>query len=153
MADFSNIREYINELKARKERFLQERANTRLQIVVDLKAVIALRIQTTGKNYDDEDFEAYTPKYQAQKELEFENARAGIVDFTRTGALWRNIKATIKEEGDIITVTLEADNDTDRAKLASFIKKWGNILRPSQEEIDIVRQANLELINGTLFGL
>jgi len=151
MPNFSNIREYINELKARKQRFLEERTNTRLRILVDLKALMALRIQTTGKNYEDEDFAAYEDSYQAVKELEFENARNGIVDFTVTGNLWRNIKPVLESEDENeIVFVLRADNDTDEAKLTSFIEKWGNILRPSAEELDIVRQANLELYNKLL---
>lgn len=153
MPTFPNLQSYISELKARKEEFLKERTNTRLKIILDLKALIALRIQTTGRNYDDEAFAPYSPDYQKRKEKDFENARSGIVDFTVTGNLWRNLKATVTEESDDrIVVSLQADNDTDQAKLNSFVSKWGNILRPSQEEIDIVRQANLGLVN-TLFGL
>lgn len=144
----SNIPEYFSNLEKNVSKFRADRARFFLGVVLDMKALIEFRIQTRGQNAQELDFDPYSFAYLEEKSKNFPNARNGQVDFTVTGRMWQNIKAFIVEESEErIVIELRADNELDQAKLNSFArskKNWGNILRLSQEEIDLLRKITLE---------
>lgn len=144
MAFVSNFSDFLNQFRSNVDKFRSQRNDLLLGAVLDTKALIQFRIQSEGRNSELIDFDPYTPAYQRSKEKFSPNARSGIVDFTVSGRLWRNIKAFIVEESpERIIIELRADNELDQVKLNSFLKKWGNILTPSQEEIDMLAQVQL----------
>lgn len=148
----SDFGQFVSNFKANAAKFRQQRNDLLLGAVLDTKALIQFRIQTQGQNAELVSFDPYEPAYQKRKARDFANARSGQVDFTLSGRMWRNIKAFIVEESrNQITIELRADNDLDQAKLNSFLnsrKNWGNILTPSADEIELLRQVNLKRLEA-----
>lgn len=134
----------IRKLRENLERLKQERKEQTLRITNDLAALVKLRIQTSGRSFQGSPFAPYTPEYARERGKDFQT---GFVDFTRSGDLMRNIQARVvqNEEGKTV-VAISTDNDKDNDKVRGALKKRGNILRPSADEIAMAADANRERI-------
>lgn len=137
--------EVIRRLRENLERFKQEREEQTLRITNDLAALVKLRIQTSGRNFQGSPFAPYTPEYsQTRSNAGFQT---GYVDFTRTGRLMANIQARVVEVSEGKTrVEIAPDRQENFDKLRGALKKRGNILRPSADEIALAADANRERI-------
>ena len=130
----AKIRQNLADMRANREREL-------LIIGNDLSALIKIRVQGSGENYLNTKFSPYSPSYAPQR------AKAGFQisykDFTRTGRFFASVYAEIDKDGNTtytIIITPHGQDNIDKAIGAQ--KKDGNILRPSQEELDLAEQAN-----------
>jgi hypothetical protein len=128
------IRKGINDLVDNRER-------DALQIAGDQLALIKLRIQTSGENSTGAAFTAYTSNYAKQRVKA--GFQAAYVDFTRTGRMWANIRPQVIDSSVFsCRVEVKATLPNEQVKLEANSKRRGNILEPTQDEIDIVRKAN-----------
>jgi hypothetical protein len=139
------ISDLIQKLRDAKAQLIQNREADALRISLDLTALVKLRIQTEGKNADNATFEPYTPGYKKER------AKAGyqveLVDFTRTGRMFAAVRPVIKSSSIFkATVAIEGTDERSKTILAGAVRKRGNILTPSQDEIDLARNANRERI-------
>ena len=129
----AKIRQNLADLRANRERELQI-------IGADLSTMIKLRIQGSGENYLNTRFSPYTPGYAKQR------AKKGFptdkVDFTRTGRLWSSVYPDVQGNSAVMTVVISAHGQDNKDKVEGAVKKRGNILRPSQEELDLAEEAN-----------
>lgn len=120
----------------------QNRRDEVLRISSDLKALVQLRIQTSGESPTGGAFAPYTSKYAkyGRRNLGYQDQ---YFDFTRTGQAFANIRPIVTEDtDDSTTVTVSGVNQDTNDKLRGQVRKRGNILTPNNEELDIVREAN-----------
>lgn len=129
----AKIRQNLADLRANRERELQI-------IGADLSTLIKLRIQGSGENYLNTKFSPYTPGYAKQRAKK--GFQTSYVDFTRTGRLFASVYPDLKGNGSIVEVVISAHGQDNIDKVEGALKKRGNILRPSQEELDLAEQAN-----------
>lgn len=149
MGAFSNLSQIADLIRSRKKELDRNRRSDCLKIVLDLKAIAQLRIQTEGKNYENNRFEYYNPIYaKRKKEAGYDVSN---VNFTVTGQLWRNsLPVVLNETVDSIAIRLGPTNDNDQAKADGQIRKRGNIFRPSEDELQIVSQLNQQRVLNRL---
>ena len=120
-----------------------------LKLALDLKALVQLRIQTSGRSASGSRFAPYTPAYSLTRKNK--GRQAGYVDFTDTGRMWNSIRPqVINSDETTTTIMVRASNGGDQAKLDGQARKRGNILTPSQDEINIAIQANNERVRKYL---
>jgi len=116
-----------------------------LNIALEVKALVQLRIQTTGQNFEEVLFSPYTNQYAKNRN------RAGYqtdyVDFTRSGNLWANVRPEVVESTEVKSVVeITARDDGNQVKLQGAVKKRGNILLVSQSEADLIAQLNAQRV-------
>lgn len=146
MPTFNSIRDYIAELRKRKALLQANRRKECERIVLDAKALVQLRIQTSSENASGSQFEDYNPIYAVHGRKE-KGYQAERFDFTRTGVAWRSIlPVTVEESNNTIHVDLLPRDQKNRDKLNGQFRKRGNILLLSAEEIRILQEANRERI-------
>lgn len=125
------------------------RPSETLKLALDLKALIQLRIQTSGRSASGSRFVPYTPAYSLTRQKK--GRQTAYVDFTDTGRMWNNIRPQVINSDETTTIiVVQASNAGDQAKLSGQAKKRGNILTPSQDEINIAVQANNERVRKYL---
>lgn len=147
-------KKYKAQIRAAIKKLNDERPREALRIVQDLSTLIKLRIQGSGENAEGSPFEAYTPQYSIYGRQR-QGYQSEYVDFTRTGRLFASVQPQIIEAEKTRTiVTLEPTGQENILKAAGQVRKRGNILTPSKEEIDIARGANndrvIKIINEFL---
>jgi hypothetical protein len=130
----AKIRQNLADLRANREREL-------LIIGNDISALIKIRIQGSGENYLNTKFSPYSPSYAPQR------AKAGFQisykDFTRTGRFFASVYAEVDKDGNtIFTIIITPHGQDNINKALGAQKKDGNILRPSQEELNLAEEAN-----------
>ena len=141
-----NLREFSDILKQRVEAMNANRERDALIIASDLKALVQLRIQTTGTAYTGSQFSPYSEGYKKKRAKG--GLQTGIVDYTVTGQLWRNIRAEVTgSAANSVTVEITARDELNQAKLRGATvqpksRPRGNPLIPNEEEIKIVQEAN-----------
>jgi hypothetical protein len=136
-------RQFATDLERRVAELNANRPRDVLQMALEFKALIQLRIQERGYNFQERPFTPYTPAYGKNR------AKAGYqteyVDFTRTGRLWANVRPEVIENTETKTVVeITARDDSNQVKLQGAVKKRGNILLPSDKEVDLLSQLNRE---------
>lgn len=138
-----NVKEYIRRLKENLQELEDNRQTEALRIALDATALLKLRIQTTGTNADGQAFAPYVPAYARTRRNK--GLQTGYVDFTDRGRLMANIqpRAELNEEGRTVVVVGARDSE-NIDKLRGAFKKRGNILRLSQNEIQLIADANRE---------
>jgi hypothetical protein len=133
-SDFvSKVRENLALLRQNREAEVK-------RIAFDLTARIKSRIQGSGKNYLNQQFSPYTPAYAKQRQKA--GAQTNYVDFTRTGRLFASVYPDTDENSAVVTVVISAHGQDNIDKVRGAERKRGNILRPSQDELDLAEQAN-----------
>lgn len=141
--------EYIAKTRQQLALLNANRPAETLKLALDLKALIQLRIQTSGRNAAGSRFSPYTPAYSLTRKNK--GRQTGYVDFTDTGRMWNSIRPTvINSDETTTTIVVRASNGGDQAKLDGQARKRGNILTPSQDEINIAIQANNERVRKYL---
>jgi len=141
--------EYIQNMRARIEALKANRTQEVKRIAEDLSALIKLRIQSDGEDYTGQPFAPYVPSYA--KKRQDGGYQTSYVDFTVTGRLMANVQPYVLEETDSKTVVeITARNEEDQLKLRGARGKRGNILTPSNDELQMVADANRERIRKYL---
>lgn len=129
-----DAQEFSRNYRARLEQWQASRPAEVLRIGVSLAGQVKLRISETGRNAAGQPFPDYVPAYRERR------ARLGFqvehVDFTRSGALFRDVNAYLADDnGTRATVVITARRDENQDKLLGAVRKRGNILVPSEEEL------------------
>lgn len=119
---------------------------------LDLIALMRLRIQERGEDFEESKFNPYSVDYEQLR------AEAGYqtdhVDFTRTGKMMASIVPTIEEESEGVAVVLiKSSNDSDQTKINGAYRKRGNILLNTDEELDLALRGFNERGNEKLSTL
>jgi len=137
----ASIRDLINSLKEAKAQIIANREADALRIALDQVALVKLRIQSRGVNADGAKFEPYVPAYAKQRKNK--GYQVEFVDFTRTGRLMASISPRVTSSSVFsATVVIGPDNPESEKILAGLSRKRGNILEPSEQELQIIREAN-----------
>ncbi len=129
----AKIRQNLADLRNNREREVRIIAN-------DLATLIKLRIQRSGQNYLNQPFSPYTPGYAAQRQKR--GRQVAYVDYTDTGRMWASVYPDVEGSGASVTAVIQAHGQDNRDKVEGAVKKRGNILRPSKDELDLAEQAN-----------
>ena len=130
----AKILQNLADLRANRERELQI-------IGADLSTLIKLRIQGSGEDYLNTKFRPYNVDYA--KERTKAGFQTKYVDYTRTGRMWASVYPDVDGNASIYTVVITAHGDDNIKKVKSAVlHKRGNILRPSQDELDLAEEAN-----------
>jgi len=136
-----NPRQFIREYQARVDALNANRAAEVGRVTFDLLAQVRLRVQSQGQNFRGQPFAPYTRDYAHRRAKA--GYQVGYVDFTRTGRLWASVRPTVVDETrTAVTVQVAASTATDRDKLRGAVRKRGNILTPSKDEIAIAAESN-----------
>lgn len=137
----TSIRDLINRLKAAKAEIIANREADALRIGFDQAALVKLRIQSRGENAAGAKFEPYTPAYAKQRQGK--GYQVEFVDFTRTGRLMASISPRIESSSVFsATVVIGPDNPESEKIIQGLSNKRGDILAPSEQELQIIREAN-----------
>lgn len=135
-------KDFIQQLKKAREEIRQNRPAESLKMALDVLALMKLRIQGKGEDFEGNPFVGYNPIY-AKYGRERQGYQSGYVDFTRKGRMWANISPSIIENTVTRTVVETGARDQEnQKKLAGQVKKRGNILTPSDSERNMVAAAN-----------
>lgn len=129
-----SFRNFISELKAKREELELTREQDALRVAFDLLAQVKLRIQTRGEDFNEDTFSPYTPEYKKTRaKLGYQSE---YVDLTRSGELWANVKPTVERRGaDFVAIEIGAQTPGNEAKVRGFVRKRPNPIRPSLKEI------------------
>lgn len=136
-------RQFADDLERRVAELNANRPRDVLQMALEFKALIQLRIQERGYNFEERPFTPYTPAYAKRRVAK--GLQDKYVDYTDTGRLWANVRPEVIENTETKTVVeITARDDGNQVKLQGAVKKRGNILLPSQNEVDLLSQLNRE---------
>lgn len=145
-----SLSDFINRNNKRIEDLKRKREERLLLVSLDAKALVQLRIQTSGENSEGSSFEDYTPDYKkyGRDQLGYQSE---YVDYTRTGEMWRNITPKVISSNETVTVVEIAGRSQETInKLRGQVVKRGNPLSISDDEIKIVRDAYAERLLNDL---
>lgn len=135
----------INRIRQIKHDLTANREADATRIALDQIALTKLRIQTTGQNSENQPFSPYVPSYAKQRQKA--GYQVGYVDFTRSGRMWAAVRPFVVKSS-VFSATIEIRGADQRAQdiIAGARAKRGNILRPSQQEIELSREANRQRV-------
>lgn len=142
--------EWADQIRARKKKLVDDRQRDALVLAQDLLTLVQLRIQTSGQDSQNRPLSPYSPEY-AKKRREA-GYQTRIVDYTRTGQMWRSVSPrVIAHDVDTTIVEIAARTADGQTKLDSALRQpknapRGNLLVPSADEVAIVNQANLRRV-------
>lgn len=135
----------IERIRQIKADITNNREEDALRIGFDLSALIKLRIQTSGQSADGAAFAPYVPPYaKARAKAGYQ---VGYVDYTRTGRMFAAVRPRV-EKSNVFSATVVIEGSDQRSKdiIAGAVKKRGNILRASKEEIELAKESNRQRI-------
>lgn len=137
---FESEIERIRQIKAD---FIDSQGQDLLAAGFDLSALIKLRVQGSGQNFQGGQLPYYTPF--TVKDRKAKGYQVGYVDYTQTGQLWASVAPRLVSAGDgKASVVIESRNERGKQILDSAEPKRGNLLQPSQEELQTVQAAYQE---------
>ena len=143
------LSQWIERMEQRIERLFESRTTEGLRIASDMLALVQLRVQSSGQNYQGSQFAPYTTQYSKTRQKA--GYQTNYVDFTRTGEMWRNIRPeVIRNSRSETTIEITARTQRNQDILRGARGKRGNILLPSESEIDTVREANRKRVLNIL---
>lgn len=142
----------LQRLQSVRAEIIANRQADTLRLSLDMLALVKLRIQKSGKDYTGAPFVPYAPYTVADRKAK--GYQTGYVDFTQTGRLWANVQPVVIQS-NVFSTTVQLQGSEKRSEdiLQKAKPKRGDILRPSQQEIDAVRRANQSRINRYLTKL
>lgn len=135
----------IERIRKIKADITNNREEDALRIGFDLSALIKLRIQTSGQNAYGGAFSPYVPPYAKSRAKD--GYQVGYVDYTRTGRMFAAVRPRV-EKSNVFSATVVIEGSDQRSKdiIAGAVKKRGNILRASKEEIELAKESNRQRI-------
>jgi len=137
----SAIQTAIDNIRKLKANLIDNLDADAMIIAFDLTALIKLRIQTTGIDFEGQPFVEYAP---LTKRLRKEGGyQIGHVDFTQTGRLWANVGPRIEtSEPGKVSVVIEGRDAYSKEIIIKQAPKRGNIVKSSASETEFARMAN-----------
>lgn len=128
----------IRQIRADLNRTREQRV---LQVAFDLSALIKLRIQSRGENYQGSPLPPYTPF--TVRDRKAKGYQVGYVDYTQTGRLWASVSPRLvsSDDGGVTTVVIESREQRGKDILERAEPKRGNLLLASDEEIKLANDA------------
>jgi len=117
-----------------------------LEISRDLAALVRLRLNTQGRDFQGQQFSPYSPgyaKFRAGK-----GRQIAFPDFNFSGALQNATRPEVESQTpDSVTIVTTARDALSQKKLLGALgtpkgAPRGNILLPSKGEVDLAAQAN-----------
>lgn len=140
-----NIKEFRERLIQARANIINNREKELLTIASDVLAQVKLRIQTSGINKEGSKFPEYTNPYKKARKAY--GAQTEYVDFTVTGRLWANVIPTTQSRSETNSVVrVAAQSDDNQVKIDGAFKKRGNILEPSDQELQLAIDLNRERV-------
>jgi len=137
--------EYKRRVAEVRKRLHEERPAETLRVANELLTQVKERIIGSGRNYQGNPFASYNPIYAKRRDEA--GRQTQYVDFEFTGRMWASIRPEVTLNTPTTTeVTIKASNQGDQDKLNGQFRKRGNILRPTEQEIEFARQANADRI-------
>lgn len=121
-----------------------------LIIANDLLALTRLRVNTQGLDSDGGQFASYSPQWARDRQRR--GRQVAFVSFSDTGALWGAVAAKVEASSPgSVTVVITARDALSQDKLAGALvepkrKPRGNILVPTDDEIDLAAEANRQRV-------
>lgn len=135
------IRTLIDAIERGKQALITNRENDVLRIATDQIALIKLRIQQQGLDFQNLAFPPYTPAYARQRKKA--GYQVGYVDLTRTGRTLASVLPRITESSIFgATVIIESGTTEGKKIIEGLEKKRPGIYVSTPEEIELVREAN-----------
>jgi hypothetical protein len=122
------------------------RAQECLRISLDLAALVRLRLNTQGRDFQGQQFSPYSPQYAKQRAGR--GRQIAFPDFNFSGALQNATRPEVESQtSDSVTIVTTARDALSQKKLLGAlgtpkVSPRGNILLPSKGEIDLAAQAN-----------
>lgn len=139
----------LESIRKAKADLIENRGKDALVIGFDLLALVKLRIQTSGKNFEGEPLAPYTPF--TKRDRKSKGYQIGFVDYTQRGVFWAGIRPRIESANIVNAVVVIGPTDAYGQEVLNAAQpKRGNLLLASKEEIDIVNQANIERVKKYL---
>lgn len=124
----------IEKLRKIKADFIASQGQDLMAAAFDLTALMKLRIQTTGQNFQGGQLPYYTPFTVRSRKAQ--GYQVGYVDYTQTGQLWASVAPRLLSAGDgKASAVIESRNERGKGILDKAVPKRGNLLQPSQEEL------------------
>jgi hypothetical protein len=139
----ANLRDLLKRYKTLTKILVDQRADESLRIATDLTTLVKARVQGDSLDYLGQPFAGYNPIY-AEYGRRRNGYQAERVDFNRTGRLWTSVRPVVVSDSLYRTeIEITSTNPEDNTKLQGQFSKGrpprGNILRPSEKEIEVVR--------------
>lgn len=149
-----DIGEFKDRLQKARDAIVEDRPRETLRISLNLLDAVRGRIQGGGINSAQMPFPPYSKGYAKSRK------RAGYqvtyVDFTRTGRLWANVRPFIVEQAETFVIVEISARNPDLQDILNWQATKpkddprGNILLPTQKELNFVELAHLERIQKHL---
>ena len=131
----------IERIRQIKSDLIRTRDQRVLTVAFDLSALIKLRIQGRGENYQGGQLPYYTPF--TVKDRKAKGYQVGFVDYTQTGRLWASVSPRLVSSDDsgVTSVVIESREQRGKDILKAAEPKRGNLLLASEDEIKIANDA------------
>ena len=142
------VEEYISRVNRFEKEINGRLLKTLEGALLSAKALIAKRVQTQGKDADDNFFSNYSKGYK--KKREDNNFNTNIKNFTYTGQLFKSLGVTFKqkEENRLVIVlepigTRSGTGESSNKKLLEYLEKNEGkaILELSSKELKLIETA------------
>lgn len=135
------LKELANAFGRMRQDLTNNRQKDAALIAADLTALVKIRIQSTGKNFEEQQFEDYTTPYAKKRKKR--GLQTQRVDFTDTGRMWASVQPRVTAHNDRTTqITVKAGDDENQTKLNGQFRKRGNILLPTEKELQRIQALN-----------
>lgn len=150
-----SINQKIKQLRQVRLSIAANRKEAVTKLVADMATLLKRRIQTKGADFEGNQYPAYSTPYAKLRNKSTSRGGLGVqsnfVDFTVTGRMMASIQPQVTESDDrATTVVLKPGDAENQTKLNGQFRKRGNILTPSQSEIDLLNRLNQERITKEL---
>lgn len=133
--------EHAAQLRAAIAELAQTQVNDALQTTLDMVGFLKLRLAEGGGNADGGQFSDYSPIYSKARQKR--GLQVGHKDFNVTGQLYASIQPEITGiEFGVVAVDIVPRGQDNQNKVAGQIKRDGNILQPSAQEIQDATDAH-----------
>jgi hypothetical protein len=135
------IKQLIERIRQAKKEIIANREADTLRICLDQAALIKLRLQQQGIDSEGAAWPDYTARYK--KERQNAGYQVAFVDFTRSGQFLQSFQpVVIKSDLFTCVVEIRPNSQEMKTRLRGLEGKRPGIFQPSDEEIELVREAN-----------
>jgi len=126
--------EYVSKFAKVVKKLRETKTQRAVGVVNDVLAQVKRRIQTTGVNFEGNQYKGYSKIYKIERKDDGYQVR--YFDMTRTGRLWNSINPVVERDGRFNTIAvLKARDKNNDEKLRGNLAIRPNILRPSKTEL------------------
>lgn len=145
----ATISEYRRNLQNAIRQLDKERKRNCQLISLDALALVKRRVINRGQTASGGRFRPYSPDYKKVRQAA--GRPTTYKNFSFTGDMWKDVQPIVLAENDSsITIGYDARKVEERLKLQSNISREGNILALSDDEEELISDANRERVLKTL---